>query len=119
MVVLFATLQLNVLYFQTAVLLVWLFVLGLSLLVLLSFYVRKRIGQKTWRRLHYVSFLAFLAATAHGLMAGTDTSAPWVVLGYLLMTAIVVFLLTYRIVLAMSARPAAGASTVTARSAGR
>lgn len=33
MVVLFATLQLNVLYFQTAVLLVWLFVLGLSLLV--------------------------------------------------------------------------------------
>ena len=48
-------------------------------------------------------------------MAGTDTSAPWVVLGYLLMTAIVVFLLTYRIVLAMSARPAAGASTVAAR----
>jgi DMSO/TMAO reductase YedYZ heme-binding membrane subunit len=89
--------------------------LGLSLLVLLSFYVRKRIGQKTWRRLHYVSFLAFLAATAHGLMAGTDTSAPWVILGYLLMTAIVVFLLTYRIVLALSARSAAGASTVAAR----
>ena len=88
--------------------------LGLSLLVFLSFYVRKRIGQKRWRSLHYLSFVAFLGATVHGLMAGTDTAASWVVLGYAAHAAIVVFLLTYRIVLA-SARPAAGASTVAAR----
>lgn len=74
--------------------------LGASLVVLLSFYVRKRIGQKSWRRLHYVSFLAFLAATAHGLMAGSDTQAAWVFWGYLVMTAIVVFLVTYRVLMA-------------------
>ena len=75
--------------------------LGVSLLVYLSFYVRKRMGQKAWRRLHYLSFLAFLAATAHGLMAGSDTQAAWVFWGYLVMTAIVVFLLTYRVLLAV------------------
>jgi DMSO/TMAO reductase YedYZ heme-binding membrane subunit len=78
--------------------------LGISIVVLFSFYVRKRIGQKSWRRLHYLSFLAFVGATAHGLMAGTDTAAAWVSAGYVLMTAIVVFLFTYRIVLSLGAR---------------
>jgi len=78
--------------------------LGVTIVVLLSFYVRKRMGQKTWRQLHYLSFLAFVGATAHGLMAGTDTQAPWVVGGYIVMTAMVTFLLTYRIVLAVAAR---------------
>lgn len=81
--------------------------LGISIVVLFSFYVRKRTGQKAWRRLHYLSFLAFLGATAHGLMAGTDTAAPWVIFGYTLMAAIVVFLLTYRIVLALAAHQGA------------
>ena len=79
--------------------------LGLTIVVLLSFYVRKRIGQPTWRRLHYLSFVAFFGATAHGLMAGSDTAADWVFLGYLCMTAIVVFLFVYRIVLALAMRP--------------
>jgi DMSO/TMAO reductase YedYZ heme-binding membrane subunit len=79
--------------------------LGLSLVVLLSFYGRKRMGQKSWRRLHYVSFLAFAGATVHGLMAGSDTQAAWVYLGYVVMTATVVFLTTYRIVLAVVAEP--------------
>jgi DMSO/TMAO reductase YedYZ heme-binding membrane subunit len=78
--------------------------LGISIVVLFSFYVRKRIGQRSWRRLHYLSFLAFVGATAHGLMAGTDTAAAWVSAGYVLMTAIVVFLFTYRIVLSLGAR---------------
>lgn len=78
--------------------------LGISIVVLSSFYVRRRIGQKTWRQLHYLSFLAFVGATAHGLMAGTDTQAPWVVLGYVVMAAIVALLLMYRIALAATAR---------------
>jgi predicted ferric reductase len=82
--------------------------LGLTLVVLLSFYVRRRIGQSAWRQLHYLSFLAFLAATAHGLMAGSDTQQSWVFLGYLAMSAIVVFLLTYRIVLSVAARSGSG-----------
>ena len=78
--------------------------LGISIVVLFSFYVRKRIGQRSWRRLHYLSFLAFLGATAHGLMAGTDAGAAWVSAGYVLVTAIVVFLFTYRIVVALAGR---------------
>ena len=63
-----------------------------SAVVLGSFYVRRQIGQKAWRRIHYISFLAFLAATAHGLMAGSDTQAAWVLYGYLAMSAMVVCL---------------------------
>ncbi len=78
--------------------------LGLTIVVLFSFYVRRRIGQPNWRRLHYLSFLAWLGATVHGLMAGTDTQATWVFAGYVVMSAIVAFLSTYRIVLSVSAR---------------
>jgi predicted ferric reductase len=67
--------------------------LGLYLLALvtLSFYVRRRIGHATWRRIHYLSFVVFLMVTVHGLMSGTDTAragvrvmyqtAGWSVLG--------------------------------------
>ena len=78
--------------------------MGLALLVLLSFYVRKRIGTRSWRTIHYLSFVAFAGATVHGLMAGSDTSAGWVYAGYLTLTVIVVFLTTYRIVLALGSR---------------
>jgi methionine sulfoxide reductase heme-binding subunit len=72
----------------------------LTLVVVASFYLRRRIGQRTWRRLHYLTFLTFAGATAHGLMSGTDTGAPWALWLYAGVTAGVVFLLTYRIVLA-------------------
>jgi sulfoxide reductase heme-binding subunit YedZ len=78
--------------------------LAIGLLVYLSFYARKRIGQKRWRSLHYLSFVAFLGASAHGLMAGTDTASSRIVVAYALTLAVVVFLLAYRIVLAVAAR---------------
>ena len=78
--------------------------MGLSLLVMLSFYVRKRIGTRAWRTVHYLSFAAFIGATIHGLMAGSDTSASWVYGGYLTLAVVVVFLTTYRVVLAIGAR---------------
>jgi len=78
--------------------------MGLSLLVMLSFYVRKRIGTRAWRTVHYLSFAAFLGATVHGLMAGSDTSAGWVFAGYLTLTVVVVFLTTYRVALAIGGR---------------
>lgn len=40
----------------------------------LSWYWRTQIGQKTWRRLHYVTYLAYFFTTGHGMMAGTDTN---------------------------------------------
>jgi len=49
----------------------------LMLLVVLSFRLRKRIGARNWRRLHWLTYLVFGAATAHGLLAGTDSARPW------------------------------------------
>jgi predicted ferric reductase len=80
--------------------------LYLTAIVMLSFYARKRIGQKRWRTLHYVTFVAFLGATFHGLMAGTDSSAPWAFWMYVVSAALVVFLTVYRIVLAVAGRVA-------------
>lgn len=55
----------------------------LMLLVYVSFALRRRIGIKNWRRLHYTTYLAFAGATAHGVMAGTDSAQPWVIGLYL------------------------------------
>jgi predicted ferric reductase len=67
-------------------------------LVTASFYVRKRIGQRTWRVLHYVSFLAYLGAMLHGLTSGTDSGLGWVQGFYWLTGGSFLFLFTYRIV---------------------
>ena len=47
--------------------------LWFSLFVGLSFLVRKRIGQRQWRRFHYVSFVAFWIVFIHAIVLGTDT----------------------------------------------
>jgi predicted ferric reductase len=45
----------------------------LLLAVQLTSVVRKRLPKALWRRVHFVSFPLFVAATIHGLAAGTDT----------------------------------------------
>jgi predicted ferric reductase len=54
------------------------------LIVTLSFSLRKRIGQKLWKLLHYTSYAAFGLITAHGLLAGTDGTH----IGFRLLTGI-------------------------------
>lgn len=49
----------------------------LAALIVLSFSLRRRIGARNWRRLHWTTFLVFAAASAHGLAAGTDSAQPW------------------------------------------
>jgi predicted ferric reductase len=63
-----------------------------------SFYVRKGIGQKTWRVLHYVSFLAYVGALVHGIAAGTDSSLGWVQAFYWITGGSFLFLFTYRVI---------------------
>jgi DMSO/TMAO reductase YedYZ heme-binding membrane subunit len=46
-------------------------------LVVVSFSVRKLIGQKRWRLLHWSTYGIFALATAHGLLAGSDSAQPW------------------------------------------
>src|ERR1051325_9238175 len=47
------------------------------LIVNVSFYIRRLIGQKTWRVLHYLSFAMYLMGLLHGLFSGTDSHANW------------------------------------------
>jgi methionine sulfoxide reductase heme-binding subunit len=44
----------------------------IALALAASFRLRRLIGQRGWRRLHYASFAAFGLALAHALAAGTD-----------------------------------------------
>ncbi len=44
----------------------------LTLMLATSFRLRKRIGQKGWRKLHYASFAAFVLSLGHALTAGSD-----------------------------------------------
>ena len=46
----------------------------LAVLIWISFPLRKRIGTRVWRKLHWATYAVFALATAHGLMAGTDSA---------------------------------------------
>ena len=80
----------------------------LSLAVVGSFYARRRIGQRAWRALHYLTFFAFTGATAHGLMSGTDSGAPWARWTYFGATVVVGLLLSYRVLKATGTTARAG-----------
>lgn len=69
----------------------------LALVVHLSFAFRKRIGTATWRRLHYLSFAAFVLATVHALAAGTDRGNPWFAAVYAALLLAVAALVAVRI----------------------
>jgi DMSO/TMAO reductase YedYZ heme-binding membrane subunit len=68
----------------------------LFLALVLSSYLRKYIGQKSWRAFHYLSYLAFLLALTHGLMAGSDSGAVSMRALYLVTGGISLFLVYYR-----------------------
>ncbi len=69
----------------------------LSVLLIVSFHVRRRIGGRAWRRLHYVSFAAFWMAFIHGLLLGSDSAGPWATVLYLATGTPVVFLTLSRV----------------------
>ena len=68
----------------------------LMLLVYASFSLRRRIGARNWRRLHWATYGIFGAATVHGLAAGTDTAQPWAFGLYLSAIGLVVAAATWR-----------------------
>jgi len=70
----------------------------LWLIVTLSFYVRSKIGQKTWRAIHYLSFIMYMMGLFHGLFSGTDSTAGWAQWYYWLSGGSLLFLLIHRIV---------------------
>lgn len=68
-------------------------------ILIISFYIRRFIGRKTWRLLHYAGFLAFLVGMLHGIASGTDTAQIWMQIIYWLSSASVLFLVIYRILM--------------------
>ncbi len=76
--------------------------LYLMLLLALSFYTRRQLGQKTFRTLHYASYLTYLLVTWHSLGAGSDTHLLWPL--YVLSLGAISFLTLWRI--ANTRRPA-------------
>jgi predicted ferric reductase len=65
----------------------------------LSFYVRKRLGNRAWRLIHYLSFLTFALALLHGIFAGTDSTVVAIQVFYWVTGASLLFLLVYRILI--------------------
>ncbi|NIA25491.1 MAG: hypothetical protein GWP04_07955 [Gammaproteobacteria bacterium] len=47
-----------------------------------TFYVRRRIGQRVWRGVHYLAYGVFSAALIHGIEAGTDSHGIFAVAFY-------------------------------------
>mgnify|MGYP003586170230 CR=1 FL=1 len=64
--------------------------------VLVSYYVRQRIGFQTWRWLHFATFVLYALVTVHGLLAGSDVDVLWPM--YALSNAVVLLLTGYRLV---------------------
>jgi predicted ferric reductase len=68
----------------------------LAALIVLSFSLRRKIGVKAWRRLHWTTYIVFAAATVHGLGAGTDSTHSWAFTFYLAAVGSVVFATAWR-----------------------
>ncbi|HFC12291.1 MAG TPA: ferric reductase-like protein [Anaerolineae bacterium] len=68
----------------------------LMLLTSVSFYARRWIGQKNWRRLHYLTFAVYWLVTLHSWVAGTDS--PTLTPIYAGSAILILFLTVLRIV---------------------
>jgi predicted ferric reductase len=66
-------------------------------IIAITFYIRKAIGKKTWRVIHYVSFVCFLGAVVHGVASGTDTTVVWAQDFYWITGGSLLLLVVYRI----------------------
>ena len=69
----------------------------LMALVTASFYVRRWIGNRTWKAIHLLSFLVFVLALGHGLFSGTDSGMAWALIMYAVTGISVVAMTVYRI----------------------
>jgi predicted ferric reductase len=68
--------------------------------VAFTFYIRGKIGAKTWRLIHLGSYASFLAVMVHGIYSGTDTAAVWTYYSYWFSGGSLLFLTIFRILAA-------------------
>lgn len=77
----------------------------LMALVVVSFSLRRLTGQRAWRLLHWSTYAIFGLATAHGLLAGSDSARPWAADVYLGAAGAVVFATAWRAFYRPARRP--------------
>jgi predicted ferric reductase len=65
-----------------------------------SFYIRKQIGTKAWRWIHFSSFLMFALVILHGIASGSDSQSLWATGLYWAAGGSLLFLLYYRVLVA-------------------
>lgn len=91
-----------------------------SVIVSVSFYLKRFIGQKGWQLLHYLTFLLFIGAMGHGIWSGTDSGKPIVQISYLASGIGILFLSIFRILVTRAAggRPRPAIAAPAAKPAG-
>lgn len=80
--------------------------------VALSFYIRQRIGQKTWRKIHYLNFAMYMMGLFHGAFGGTDSTLTWAKTYYWVSGLSLLGLLAYRIYTTVAPKKAASPKPV-------
>jgi len=51
----------------------------LAALITASFYARRWIGAKNWRKLHRLTFAVYALGVGHAIGAGSDIGSPWMI----------------------------------------
>jgi predicted ferric reductase len=83
-------------YRPTAVIL-GVFALYAMAVTLVSSWLRRRMPYAFWRSLHYLSFVAFVLVTLHGIQAGSDAQEPWMRAIYAFSAGAVGYLMLMRV----------------------
>ena len=73
-------------------------------IITFTFYIRRWIGQKTWRFIHFGSYIMFFMALLHVLTAGGDSGALWAQWFYWLTGGSLIFLFIYRVLFSLGGR---------------
>jgi methionine sulfoxide reductase heme-binding subunit len=80
--------------------------LDLLLALVATSLVRRRLGHRAWRRVHWLAYACWPVAACHGLGIGTDRSATWVLGLTLACVAAVLATGVWRLVTAIRLGPA-------------
>ena len=84
----------------------------LAALLGLTFYMRRRIGPKLWRKAHRATVLVWLLGLIHTIGAGTDAGSPWL-REFMVVTGVPIAALFLVRTFRRPKRPAAAAPTAT------
>jgi sulfoxide reductase heme-binding subunit YedZ len=86
----------------------------LILAIIITSLLRNRIGRRTWRGLHWFTYVMWPIAVVHSLGTGSDSSKPWLVAITAACVFLVVVAATWRVIVVSDAPTGARVTAVTA-----